>query len=85
MKDVIVRKNFELLEEFHRYGFEHSEIFDLIPREVHLIILPENDPELRAANEQIIEECKKEGTKYVVFRMKVPERSVPRLVEVAED
>lgn len=82
-KDTIVRKNLELLEEFHRYGFEHPEIFDQIPREAHLVILPENDPELYAANEQIVEECKREGISYVVFRMKLPERSVPTLVEAA--
>lgn len=47
-KDTIVRRNLELLEEFHRYGFEHPEIFDQIPKDAHLIILPENDPEKRA-------------------------------------
>ena len=53
-EDVIVRKNFELLEEFHRYGFEHPEIFDQIPKDAQLIILPEDDPELLAANEHIL-------------------------------
>lgn len=82
-EDVIVRKNFELLEEFHRYGFEHPEIFDQIPKDAQLIILPEDDPELLAANEQILEKCKRENRRYVVFRMKIPERSVPMLVEAA--
>ncbi|MEK7249958.1 MAG: DUF5647 family protein [Bacteroidota bacterium] len=81
--DLMVRKNFELLEEFHRYGLEHEEIFDQIPKDAQLIILPENDPELLAANEQIVEKCKREKRSYVVFRMKVPERSVPMLVEAA--
>ncbi|MBI5472666.1 MAG: hypothetical protein HY961_10020 [Ignavibacteriae bacterium] len=82
-EDVIVRKNFELLEEFHRYGFEHPEIFDQIPKDAQLIILPENDPELLAANEQIVEKCKREERSYAVFRMRMPERSVPKLVEAA--
>ena len=58
-EEMIVRKNFELLEEFHRYAFEHPEIFDRIPKDAQLIILPENDPELLAANEWIVERCKK--------------------------
>ena len=72
--DAMVRKNFELLEGFNRYGLEHEEIFDQIPRDAQLVILPENDPELLAANEQIVERCKRERRRYVVFRMKVPER-----------
>ncbi len=81
--ESMVRKNLELLQEFHRYGFEHPEIFDQIPKDAQLIILPENDPELLAANEQIVEKCKREKRRYVVFCMKVPERSVPMLVEAA--
>ena len=82
-EEMMIRKNFELLEEFQRYGFEHPEIFDQIPKDAQLIILPENDPELLTANEQIVEKCKKENRRYVVFRLRIPERSTPQLVETA--
>ena len=82
-KELIARKNMELLEEFHRYAIEHSEVWDLVPKEAQLIILPENEPELFKVNQQIIEECKRAKKNYVVFRLKIPDRAAPTLVEAA--
>ncbi len=82
-KELITRKNLELLEYFHRYAFEHPEVLDRIPRDAQLIILPENDPELLKVNEQIVEECKRAGRRFVVFRVRIPELSEPTLVEAS--
>lgn len=82
-KDAIVRKNLELLEEFTKYAGDHPDILDNIPKEAQLIILPENDPELLRANEQIVNECKKAGRQFVVFKMRMPERSIPHLEKIS--
>lgn len=82
-KEMIVKKNLELLEEFHRYATENPAILDQIPGDAQLIILPENDEELLKANQRTIQECKRSGRTFVVFRMKFPKRSVPRRVEAA--
>lgn len=82
-KELIARKNIELLEEFHRYAIEHPEVWDLVPKDAQLILLPENEPELLRANQQIIEECKRALKNYVVFRLRIPERAAPTLVEAA--
>jgi hypothetical protein len=82
-KELVVRKNLELLEEFMKYAAEHPEILNHIPRDAQLIILPENDPELLEMNKQTVEECKKSNRPFVVFRMKMPEKSVPHLEEIS--
>ena len=60
-----------------------SSIFDRIPKDAQLIILPENDSELFALNAKIVERGKQENRRYVVFKLRMPERSTPQLVEAA--
>ncbi|MBI4547054.1 MAG: hypothetical protein HY707_03680 [Ignavibacteriae bacterium] len=82
-KEMVVRKNLELLEEFMKYAVEHPEILNHIPKDAQLIILPENDQELLEMNKQTVEECKKSDRQFVVFRMKMPEKPVPQLEEIS--
>lgn len=82
-KEMVVKKNLDLLQEFHRYAVDNPDILDQIPREAQLIILPDNDPELLKANQRTIQECKKAKRPFVAFRMKFPKPSIPRRVEAA--
>lgn len=82
-KDSIVRKNLELLEEFMKYSFEHPEILENVPKDAQIIILPENDTEVLQANREIVEECKRDKRTYVVFRMALPQRSIPHLEDAS--
>jgi hypothetical protein len=54
----IACKDIDLLDEFMKCAFEHPEILGSIPRDVQLIILPENDSALLEANMRYLEECK---------------------------
>ena len=81
-KESVVRKNLELLEEFMKYAGDHPDILEHIPKDTQLIILPENNPELLQVNKQTVEECKRAKRQFVVFRMKMPERSEPKLEKI---
>jgi len=80
-KEQIIHANLDLLDEFMKYATEHPDLLIHIPTDAQLIILPENNPELLAANKHILELCKREQKKYVVFSLSMPQRSVPHLQE----
>ena len=42
-KDVAIKKNLELLNEFMKYAFENPDVMDKIPAEAELVILPLDD------------------------------------------
>lgn len=73
-KDEIIKGNLDLLNEFMKMAFDQPDILDKLPNEAELIILPENDPELYEANLKIKQSLEKKGEKFVVVRMKKPER-----------
>lgn len=72
-KDDAVKRNLDLLNEFMKYSFKNPDILDKIPRGAELVILPENDPRMFKENMKIVEKLKKEGKRFVVVRMKMPE------------
>jgi len=80
-KDQILKGNLDLLNEFMKIAFDHPDILDKIPYEAELVILPENDPELYKANLKIKQSLKKRGEKFVVVRMKKPEKIPPPKIE----
>ena len=80
-RDEITKKNLDLLNEFMKIAFEQPEILDKIPQEAELVILPENDLELYNANMKIKQSLEKKGRKFVVVRMKKPDRVPPPQIE----
>ena len=42
-KDVAIKKNLELLNEFMKYALEDLDVMDKIPPEAELVILPLDD------------------------------------------
>ena len=77
-----IKRNLDLLNEFMKVAFDQPEILDKIPKESELVILPENDPELYAANLKIKQSLEERGKKVVVVRMKKPEMVPPPVIEV---
>ena len=73
-KKEIVSKNLDLLNEFMKLAFDNPQILDEIPSDSELIILPENDPELFNANLKIKKSLEKKGQRFVVIKMKKPEK-----------
>jgi len=79
-----IKRNLDLLNEFMKIAFDRPEILDKIPKESELIILPENDPELYAANLKIKQSLEEKGGKVVVVRMRRPEILPPPVIEPAD-
>jgi hypothetical protein len=79
---AMVSKNLVLHEEFAKYLLEQPALADQVPDGATLFFLPEDDPELYAANLELIEQARRECAQIVVVRVKAlaPE-SKSRLVE----
>lgn len=78
-KDLAIKKNLDLLNEFMKYAFDHPEVLEKIPPEAEVVILPVNDLELCEYNKKMAEKLSSRGKKIVLVKMKKPELSVPDL------
>ena len=78
-KDLAVKKNLDLLNEFMKYAFENPEILERIPAEAELIILPIDDPELSEYNRKTADKILSRGEKVIFAKMKKPEILIPEL------
>jgi len=83
-ENEIIKHNLDLLNEFMKIAFDQPEILDKIPKGSELVILPENDPELYAANLKIKQSLEGKGKKVVVVKMKKPEMVPPPVIELAD-
>ncbi len=81
-KDEIIRKNLDLLNEFMKMAFDQPDILDKLPKGAELVILPENDPELYKANLKIKQSLEKKGDKFVIVKMRKPEKVPPPEIEL---
>lgn len=73
-EDEVVRRNVELQTEFMRYILEHPAILDRLPSDFRLVILPENDPDLRAYNLELLDKHPAKGKPVIFVRMRVGKR-----------
>jgi len=78
-KDLAIKKNLDLLNEFMKYAFERPEILESIPPEAELVILPIDDQELYKYNEELAHKIFSQGKNVVLVKMKKPEVSIPQL------
>ena len=78
-KDVAIKKNLDLLNEFMKYSFNNPEVLENIPPDAEVIILPINDPELREYNKKMADKMLSQGKKVVLVRMKRPDLPVPEM------
>ena len=78
-KDLAIKKNLDLLNEFMKYAFESPEILEKIPPEAELVILPIDDQELYKYNEDLANKIFSQGKDVVLVKMKKPEVSIPQL------
>jgi len=78
-ENEIVKKNLELHAEWLKYLFEHPDVLDELPKGAQVVILPDNDTELAAANSKILEQLKKEGLPVVIVHLELPKPPVPRI------
>ena len=79
-KEIAIRKNLDLLNEFMKYAFANPKVLEGIPPEAELIILPVDDPELYEYNKKIADKMMSKGEKVAFVKMKKPEIQIPELV-----
>ena len=70
-RSEIARKNLELLELFTHELLENESLARRIPKGATIFIMPDNDPELAAANRKLAQRASKEGEKVVMVRLEL--------------
>ena len=68
-KDVVER-NFALTSEIMRYLLNRPQIFSALPDKFELVILPEDDPEMRSYNLELLDRYGSEGKPVVFARIR---------------
>lgn len=66
----VVERNVKLIGGFMRYILDHPKVLDSLPDKFELIILPEDDPELRQYNLDLLDVFGSEGRPIVFVRLK---------------
>ena len=72
-KEMAVKKNLDLLNEFMKYAFEKPGVLDEIPPDAELVILPIDDPELFERNKLMGDRLVSKGRKVIFVKMKKPQ------------
>lgn len=65
----VVEKNIRLTGEIMRYLLDHPTVFDSLPDSFELVILPEDDPEIRLYNLELLDGFGREGRPIVFARI----------------
>ncbi len=83
----MIKKNLDLMTEFMKYAFDHTEILDRIPRDAQLDLLPSNDPELYRENRKTLYRLRRTKQKHVVFKIEsyMPKIEFVESVELDEN
>lgn len=68
-KDVVER-NLALTSDIMRYLLSRPQVFDALPDQFELVILPEDDPKMRLYNLQLLDRYGSEGKPIVFARLK---------------
>jgi hypothetical protein len=67
-KDVVER-NIALTGELMRYLLDHPQVFNSLPDNFELVILPDDDPEMRLYNLELLDTYGSEGKPIVFARI----------------
>ncbi len=70
-RSELARKNLELVELLTQEMLENESFAKRIPKGATVFVLPENDPELAAANRKLAQRAPKEGKKVVLVRLEL--------------
>jgi hypothetical protein len=78
-KEVAIKRNFDLLNEFMKYAFENPDVMEKIPPEAELVILPIDDQQMYEYNKKMADKMYSQGKSVVLAKMKRPAVTVPEL------
>ncbi len=76
MNDDIVKRNIRLTGELMRYLLENPKMLDVLPDKFELVLLPEDDPEIRQYNLELLDKYGSEGKPIVFARLKTSAASL---------
>jgi hypothetical protein len=72
----IVERNITLTGELMRYLLEHPHLFNSLPENFELVILPDDDPEMRTYNLELLDKYGSEGKPIVFARLTTSQESI---------
>lgn len=69
-KNDIIERNISLTEEIMRYLLDNPQVFEFLPDNFELVLLPENDPKMGAYNLSLLDKFGSEGKEVVFARVR---------------
>jgi hypothetical protein len=70
----VVERNISLTGDIMQYLLDHPEVFDSLPDEFELVILPDDDPEIRQYNLDLLDKHGSEGKPIVFARIEARQK-----------
>ena len=70
MKSKIAERNITLLGQLMEYLIDHPKVFDVLPDDFELVILPEDDPEIVLYNLDLLKKHGRQDKPIVLARVK---------------
>jgi len=70
MKSDIAERNITLLGQLMEYLLDHPKVFDVLPDDFELVILPEDDPEIVLYNLELLKRHGRQDKPIVLARVK---------------
>ena len=71
MKPDIAERNITLVGQIMEYLIDHPKVFDALPDNFELVVLPEDDPEISMFNLELLNKYGSEGKSIVFARVKL--------------
>jgi len=71
MKPDIAERNITLVGQIMEYLIDHPKVFDVLPDNFELVVLPEDDPEISMFNLELLNKYGSEGKPIVFARVKL--------------
>ncbi len=82
INNAVVERNVRLTAEIIKYMLNNPKVLDVLPEKFELVLLPENDPELRQLNLDLLDKYGSQGKPIVFARIKasrITARSKPNI------
>ena len=76
VKDEIVERNVRLTGQIIKYILDNPKMLDVLPDKFELVLLPEDDPEVRQLNLDLLDKYGNEGKPIVFARIKANAKTI---------
>ena len=76
VKNEVVERNTRLTSQIVKYILNNPKMLDALPEKFELVLLPEDDPEVRLLNLDLLDKYGSEGKPIVFARIKVAARTI---------